>query len=335
MQQAVAMNTKNGYCGCTQKVKLKRCAESRMKKILVIYYSQSGQLTEVVKHFTGPLLDAPDIQVHFENVQPEQDYPFPWPFFRFLDTFPEAVYLDPPAMKPTSLRGDEDFDLIILAYQVWFLSPSLPITGFLKTDMAQRLFAGKPVVTVIACRNMWLMAQEEMKKLLVQLQARLVANVALVDEAGSLGSFLATPAWVLSGDKGPHFGGLIPRAGVATSAIEACDRFGRRIVEVIARQRSFDDSLLQNLQAVNVDATLISSETTARRGFLLWGRLLRKLGGPGAAARKPVLVIYVCFLIVFILTFVPLSMALKKLIAPVSKRRVAAQKAYFGLPSGY
>jgi hypothetical protein len=308
--------------------------ETGVKKVLVIYYSQTGQLTRVTQRFTQALVEANDIEVHFENVRPVEDYPFPWPFLRFLDTFPESVYLDPPPMRASTLQGNEEFDLVILAYQVWFLSPSLPITGFLKSPVARRLLADKPVVTLIACRNMWLVAQEEMKKLLRQLDAHLVGNVALVDEAGSLGSFLATPAWVLSGDRGPHLGGLIPRAGVAEQQIAACERFGKRIVEVLDAGQAIDESLLRGLGAVAVDEKLISSEKTARRGFLVWGRLLRSLGPQGALARKPVLLVYVCFLLFFILTFVPLSMLVKKLLSPFSRKRIAEQKAYFSQPSG-
>ncbi|MFV0277149.1 MAG: dialkylresorcinol condensing enzyme, partial [Parahaliea sp.] len=103
-----------------------------MKNVLVIHYSQSGQLNSVVDTFTRALVDAPDIDVRFEQLEPERPFPFPWPFLQFLDTFPESVYLDPPPLKPLSLTGDEDFDLVILAYQVWFLSPSLPTTAFLQ-----------------------------------------------------------------------------------------------------------------------------------------------------------------------------------------------------------
>lgn len=305
-----------------------------MKKILVIHYSQSGQLNNVVKHFTQPLVDCPAIAVTFENVRPQQDYPFPWPFFRFLDAFPESVYLDPPAMCPSGLQGDEDFDLIILAYQVWFLSPSLPITGFLKSPEASRLFKNKPVVTLIACRNMWLMAQEEMKKMLSGLQARLVGNVALVDEAGSLGSFLATPVWVLSGNKGPHWHGLIPRAGVAEQEIRRCDRFGQRICERLLGADDIQTDLLAGLGAVQVDETLISSEKTGRRAFLLWGKLLRAVGPSGSARRIPVLLVYVMFLLALIVSVVPLGILIKKLLAPLTRERIARQKAYFGEPSG-
>ena len=73
---------------------------------------------------------------------------------------------------------------------------------------------------------MWLQAQEEVKRMIGSLGGKLVGNVALVDEAGSIGSFLATPVWVLTGNKGPQLGGMIPRAGVARQEIEACKRFG-------------------------------------------------------------------------------------------------------------
>lgn len=305
-----------------------------MKNVLVVHYSQSGQLHEVVRHFTRALTESDHISVTFESVATEQEYPFPWPFWRFFDTFPEAVYLDPPPLKPGSLRGDEDFDLVILAYQVWFLSPSLPITGFLQSPAAAKLLRDKPVVTLIACRNMWLQAQEQVKGLLQAVGGRLVGNVALVDEAGSIGSFLATPAWVLTGNKGPKLGGLIPRAGVAPRDIAACERFGIRIRDVLTSDLPIDDSLLSGLNAVAVDEKLIASESTARRSFLIWGGLLRRIGPQGAPLRKPVLAVYVLFLLTLILTFVPLSMLAKKLLSPFLQQRIARQKNYFALPSG-
>lgn len=305
-----------------------------MKKVLVVHYSQSGQLDRVVREFTRPLLEAQDIEVTFENVCPQEEYPFPWPFLRFFDVFPEAVYLDPPPLKPSALQGDEAFDLIILAYQVWFLSPSLPITGFLKSPLAGKLLDGKPVVTLIACRNMWLMAQEQVKQLLQNHNARLVGNVALVDEAGSFLSFFATPMWVLSGNKGPFLGGLIPQAGVAEEDILACSRFGDRIAGFLSNNCSLDERLLVGLGAVTIEEGLISSEKTGKRAFLLWGRLLRWIGPSRSWRRKPVLLFYSVFLITLICTVVPLGMLVKKLLSPLTHKRIAQQKHYFSQPSG-
>lgn len=305
-----------------------------MKKVLVVHYSQSGQLSDVAKRFVQPLVDAGDVSVVFENLRPQQPFPFPWPFFQFLDTFPECVYLDPPPIQPLSVSTDEDFDLVILAYQVWFLSPSLPVTAFMQSPEAARLLHGKPVVTLIACRNMWLLAQEEMKKLIAHVGGRLVGNVALVDEAGSIGSFLATPVWVLSGHKGPHWGGLIPRAGVAPDEVARCDRFGERILHWLRADRPLTGELLKDLDAVRVDEKLIASETAGRRAFKLWGKLFRKLGKPGALPRRCLVTLYAVFLIALILTVVPLTMLVKKLCAPLMRERIARQKAYYSEPSG-
>ncbi|MCB1667628.1 MAG: dialkylresorcinol condensing enzyme [Pseudomonadales bacterium] len=306
-----------------------------MKRILVVHYSQSGQLDNVLEHFTRPLADAEDIELVFENAKPQEDYPFPWPFFRFIDTFPESVYLDPPPMQASLLTGDEEFDLIIVAYQVWFLSPSLPITGFMKSATAKKLFKGKPVVTLIACRNMWLMAQEEMKKMIAEMDGRLVGNVALVDEAGSIGSFIATPAWVLSGNKGPRLWGLIPQAGVSERDIKASSRFGSRILDSLRKSSVVDESLLQGINAVHVDETLIFSEQAGRRSFLVWGRLFRVLGAAGSLQRKVLVVIYTLFLLALIVTVVPLGIVVRKLFSPLMRERTARQKAYYGKPSGY
>jgi len=305
-----------------------------MKSVLLIQYSQSGQLSDVAAHIIAPLVEAPDIEVTVETLMPVRPYPFPWPVLRFFDTFPEAVYLDAPPMQPLAVDPAKRFDLVILAYQVWFLSPSLPVTGFLKSDAAKKLLRDTPVVTVIACRNMWLMAQEQVKALLVARGARLVGNVALVDEAGTMGSFLATPLWVLTGNKGPRLGGLIPRAGVKPEEIARSRRFGDRMREVLARGGRIDERLLQHLGAVRVNERLIASEKTARRSFLIWGKLLRSLGRQGSFSRKPVLFVYVLFLLTLILTFLPLSMLVKALLAPLTRERIAEQKAYFGRPSG-
>jgi len=305
-----------------------------MKKILVIHYSQTGQLDHVAEHFARPLIESPDVVVTFAALQPVKPFPFPWPFLRFLDAFPECVYLDPPPLKPLSIDINESYDLVILAYQVWFLSPALPATAFMQSDAARTLLADTPVITLIACRNMWLMAQEEMKKMLADVDAKLVGNVVLTDEAGSIWSFLATPLWVLTGNKGPRFHGLIPRAGVAQTEIEACGRFGERIVDLLRTGAPIGGNLLTGLGAVHVDEKLISSERTARRAFRAWGKLIRSVGPPGSNRRKPILIIYFSFLVTFILTFLPISMLIKKLLAPMTTERIAEQKRYYSQPSG-
>ena len=286
-----------------------------------------------MRKLCAPLAEADDVELHELLLRPLRPYPFPWPILRFFDTFPETIYLDPPEMAPFGIDPQVRYDLVILGYQVWFLSPSGPTTGFLKSPEARALLADTPVVTVIACRDMWLMAQERVKEFLAKAQARLVGNAVLIDEGGSIGSLLATPLWMMTGSRGPHLGGLIPRAGVKPEEIDASRRFGERML-VRLRQGDLDTSLLRGLSAVKVNTRLIATEKAARRSFLAWGALLRLLGRQGAVARKPVVLIYIFFLIGLLVTVLPLSMLLKTLSAPLLRGRIAAQQAYFSQPSG-
>ena len=306
-----------------------------MKKVLVLYFSQSGQLSDVVRSIAGPLEAAQDIKVVYECLVPVKPYPFPWPFLQFFDTFPETVYDDPQPIAPISEVAKGDFDLIIIAYQVWFLSPAQPITAFLQSTDGERLLANKPVITVIACRNMWLMAQEKMKTRLATLGAHLIDNVVLTDPATSAATFLSTPIWVLTGNKGPFFHGLVPEAGVSAEDTRRAARFGEAIAKQLPVRAVGDrSSMLEGLGAVVINDKLVASEQVGIRSFRIWGALLRSLGSPGTILRRTVLLVYVAFLIIMILTVVPITALVKCMTTPLMKQRAAKQREYFAAPSG-
>ena len=280
-----------------------------MKNVLVVYYSQTGQMTSVVNSICQAMR-CDDISVSRECLRTKDDYPFPWPFFRFLDVFPESVYLDPPALMPLTIDAEADFDLVLIAYQVWYLSPSLPITAFIKSPAGRRILSGRPVITVIACRNMWLMAQEKMKQMLRDVGARLLDNVALVDNQPALVTFITTPRWLLTGNKGVQ-GGVLPPAGVAERDVSRAARFGKAIAAALHGDlEKRDQPLLQGLEAVRIDTRLIASEKIGNRSFMIWGKLLRKIGPQGDPLRRLVLLIYAVFLVTMmilrILCFRPL-----------------------------
>jgi hypothetical protein len=304
-----------------------------IKKVLVVQYSQTGQLSRIVSSITEPLTQSADVVVTTLTIEPEEPYPFPWDFFSFFDVFPESVYLDPPAIKRLAVDDNEDFDLIIIAYQVWFLSPSLPITAFMKSEIGKKLIKDKPVITVIGCRNMWVMAQETMKTLIHDAGARLIDNIALVDQGSALASFVTTPRWLLSGKKNAFFG--FPPAGVSKEDIRACSRFGSAVLQGLYTDREkTGQSVVSGLGAAKTDYSLIQSEKIGFRSFMIWGKLIRKVGKPGDSARKPILVIYLVFLITMIITVVPINMLLKKLLAPFKKEEHKRLQKHYELPSG-
>lgn len=305
----------------------------RPKRVLVVQYSQTGQLDAVTEQIVAPLRDDPGIEVRVESLRLERPFPFPWPFFRFFDAFPESAHLVPPALKPLSLTGDEDFDLIVLPYQVWFLAPSQPISAFLQHPVAQRVLRGKPVVTVIACRNMWLLAQEKTKALLAKAGARLIDNVTLTDPGPTLATFITTPRWMFTGRRDAFWG--MPAAGLNEEQIRGTRRFGLALRDGLkADLEKGSGPMLGGLGAAVADPRLIVSEKAGTRSFYLWGKLLMAAGGPGTPQRVPLLALYAVFLVVIIVTVVPVSLLIQRLLRPVMEARLTTIKTAFERPSG-
>ncbi|MDH5368673.1 MAG: dialkylresorcinol condensing enzyme [Gammaproteobacteria bacterium] len=303
------------------------------KKVLIVQYSQSGQLTDVVNSVTAPLAASDAIKLHTLTLNPEKPYPFPWPVLDFFNIFPECVYLDPPALKPLDIEANQKFDLVIIAYQVWFLSPSMPVTAFLKSAEGKHLLQDTPVVTLIGCRNMWVMAQQAVKKLLTEAGAHLIDNIVLTDQGSTLTSFITTPRWVLTGRKDSFWG--FPPAGIAASEIQAAKRFGNAIRDALAKNIEKEGQpLLSGLGAANVDISLVQSEKAGYRSFLVWGKLLRAIGKPSNTLRKLILILYIIFLVTLILTVVPVTMILQKIMRPLFKKKFQELKEHYELPSG-
>ena len=145
-----------------------RMADGHRLTVAARHRLQTGQLSAIAHRLIEPLVDDADIAVHIENLRPQRAFPFPWPFFRFLDAFPESALMTPGHLAPLGVPAEAPFDLVILCYQVWFLAPSQPVAAFLLGDEGARLLRNKPVVTVVACRNMWMMAHDRVRARLAE-----------------------------------------------------------------------------------------------------------------------------------------------------------------------
>lgn len=303
-----------------------------MKKVLVVSHSQSGQLAKFVELATAPLRQSDEVKVDYHCVEPVNKYPYPWSFYPFFDAFPEAIYMNGCEVKPAE-NLEEEYDLVIIGYTVWFLSPSIPMTGFLKTAQAKRLIKDKPVITFIACRDMWVMAQEKMKAVIAELGGTLIDNAVLTDQGGSIYAFITTPRWLLTGKKDPFW--IFPAAGVSEQDLQESERFGYRLVSALENDlEKKKEPLLKNLNAVTVNGKLIGSEKIATRSFMVWGKLIQKSGKPGSFPRKIVITIYAVFLALMVLTLVPINLLVKKLISPFRKKAVEESITYYEKPSG-
>lgn len=256
-----------------------------MKKVLVVYYSQTGQLKEIADNCLSPLVGNENVQVDFLNVQTKEKFPFPWTQHEFFGVFPETVYNTPFELEPLE-NTSTDYDLIVLAYTVWYMNPSIPINSFMKSEHAKKLFDGKKVVTLIGARNMWVLTQQKMKGYLKDLNAKLIGNIALVDKAKNLTSIITVIRWMFYGKKDAFL--FFPPAGIADQEIKNSQRFGKSILKYLLEEK--DDSDLQKelnaLGATDVQPNLLVLEKRASKLFKKYADFIAKKGGYKDPARK-------------------------------------------------
>ncbi len=248
-----------------------------MKNVLVIYYSQSGQLEDIAKSIAKPLLDNEEVHVDFYEIRTVHSFPFPWRSDVFFNVFPETFQQIPEEIHPPATAVlEQKYDLVLFHYQVWYLTPSIPINSFLKSPYAKRILADTPVVTISGSRNMWAKAQDKVKALLLQNGAQLVGNIALTDRHHNMISVVTIVDWLFSGVKRKAYG-IFPMPGVAEGEIKGAGKYGETILSHL--QHSNFEGMQSHLLAqgaVDYRFFLVSMDKKANRMFHIWSTLILK-----------------------------------------------------------
>lgn len=295
-------------------------------KILVIYYTQTGQLKRIVDTVTGPLQDKATIV--YEELKPLKPFAFPWDKQVFYDTMPETVLGRPREIAPLKVDPDEHFDLVILAYQPWFLSPSQPTAAFLQSETATRLLKGRPVITLMGCRNMWLNAQERVKEYLQKAGAHLVGNIVLIDKSPNLVALITVLRWQFKGKK--EATALLPPAGVQEQDIIDSVRFADPIAQVLEnRQWDALQSRLLELNAVELKPNLVLLEERGIRAFRYWSKFISAKGGPGAPERQGRVSMYRGLLLIGIFVLSPIAKISSIFKLTFNKRKLQEDVKYY------
>lgn len=300
-----------------------------MKKILVIYFTQTGQARTAIDATLKPLVENKDYEIDYELISPKTTFSYPWGYQEFMDAFPENVFGIPMELQPLKINTDKNYELIFIAYQPWFLSVCRPISSFLQTPEAKKLLNGKPVITLINCRNMWLGAQEKMKKYLLEANAKLVGNMVFPDHSSNLTSLVTVLAFELKGVK-ENFMGIFPRYGIHKKDLDAASSIGSEIKNCIEKN---DYAPLQpKIVAANLNflrANIMIMEGRGRAMFPLYANYIRKKGDSGNPARKTRVRIFGIVLPTAILLLSPIITIVARLTPLIVPGKMKREIAYY------
>ncbi len=303
-----------------------------MKRVLIVYYSQSGDVTRAAESFTK-YLKIPEVELTWECIKARDNYPYPWRLYKFFDVFPECVNEEPPEIYPPKFSQDDKFDLVILAYQVWFLAPSLPIQGFLKSKYAKVLKNTK-VITLILCRNMWHSASEIMKRMIAEVGGIHIDNVVLTHQGPPLATFITTPRLLFTGKKN-RFLRVLPAAGARDEDIYALSRFGKRLANNIEALNNYSHQpMLKGLGAVEVNQRYVIPELIGRILYQPWANIARFFGKQGSWRRIPIICIFALHLLFAIPIVLLFSTLVQFVFGFLINRKLASYVENLKSPSG-
>ena len=281
-----------------------------MKRVLVLYYSQSGQVEKAVAALSERLAASTSNEIVTQSIEPLNPYPYPWgSALRFFDVLPETVLNLPDEDHPLEepIRGT--YDLIIFAYPVWFLMPALPTQAVLRDA---DFLTNTNVVTLCVCRGMWHHAATWTNDELRRIGARLRGHVVVTHQGPSWATFITVPRQLIFG-KNERLSRHIPAAGVGDEDLQRLSMLGGAIAERVC-DADLTDDWLEGHPAARVDRNKILPELIAWPIFRTSGRILNFCGRRNSPLRKLGLVGFMLGLICLILVAMPVTVALSMIL---------------------
>jgi hypothetical protein len=249
------------------------------KKIVVFYYTQSGQALDIARHICMPLEEKGN-KVVYKAIEPEKPFDFPWSYMSFFEAFPESRLSIPCALKPIDLSDVEDADLVLISGQSWYLSPSIPLHAFFQDEKIKAYLKGKKIVNISGCRNMWVMAQRKTRKYIHEAGGDYVGHIVLQDKAPNLVSVLTIVRWLFYEKK--EATRCLPHAGVSDEDIKNASRFGYMLEEALENgEWAGLQKKLVEAAAVEYKPSIVFFEKAGHRIFGVWANLIRKKGEYG------------------------------------------------------
>jgi len=206
-----------------------KAATGSQPRLLVIYFSYSGQTSRLLHRLAAGLKDE-GVTVRLERLQPVVPLRFPLgsiarTLLMMFTTFLRFRL----AIAPLSGECRQPADLIILAGPTWSYNPSGPVLSFLDRD--GKMLAGQQVLPLISCRGYWRLHWYGLRRLLRRqgavVQPPLIFNHPQPEPWRTIGVFLKIAGQ--APERGRFIGRHYSRFGHSREQLDLAWQHGRRL----------------------------------------------------------------------------------------------------------
>jgi len=155
--------------------------------------------------------------------------------------------------------------------------------------------------------------------------AKLVGNIALVDNHANLVSFVTILHWMFTGKKDRYLN-IFPKPGVADEDIANTKRFGSTVLHFLQKgEWNGMQAELVKQNAVQVKYNLMFIESKARRIFAIWAKIIAK-----KKKRTAWLVAFKYYLLIALFIAAPIILTVDAIFfKPFLSARIKKQKQYY------
>ncbi|MDR1405573.1 MAG: hypothetical protein LBI89_00025 [Prevotellaceae bacterium] len=296
-----------------------------MAKIAVFYYTQTGQTLQIARSVCKPLEDMGHAVV-YKAIVPEQPLPYPCSGKAFFEVFPESREAIPCKINTIDASDVTDADLVVIAWQVWFLSPSLPFHAFFQHAGIRQYLKGKKIITVTGCRNMWVTAHAKVQSYIGDAGGKAAGNIVLQDRHHNLVSVMTTVRWLLYGKK--EKSRLLPAAGVSDADLKHSAVFGKIIANTLhSGEWNNLQKQLMAAKAIRYKPAIAFMEKTGHRIFGVWSKFIRRNSKNNAVRREFYLKLFKYYLFVVLYLVAPVGLIFFYLALPFRHHAIKKDKA--------
>ena len=215
-------------------------ADSRRPRVLLLYYSYTGQSQKVLEA-AGEVFEgrgAEVVKAAIEFTDPRYSEPFSrFPMHR---VWPEMLSVLKAQQRddigqirvPDAVRDAGGYDLICIGSPTWWKNASMPLRSFLVSDDARRLLDGKPFAVFTVCRQFWLENLTAVRDLAGAAGGKFVDEIHFTYPGDSFRAMLSLTSYLGSGQYRDKYLGLrIPPTNVQPEQLEQARQFAAGLAD--------------------------------------------------------------------------------------------------------
>jgi menaquinone-dependent protoporphyrinogen IX oxidase len=214
---------------------------ARRPRVLFLYYSfthQAEKATEVMSAaLTERGCDVDQAEIEFTDERWRDHFSK----FPFANGFLGVVRMLPAQMRKATgdIRvPDEatsgDYDLVVIGSPTWWLTTSIPVRSFLKSDDADALLGGTRFTSFVVCRRYYGFNLRTVKKLGTKHGGEWVDGTEFTYRGGQIRSLLSLISYLGSGEQRERYLGVkIPPTNLQAENLDAAREYADKLADTL------------------------------------------------------------------------------------------------------